>query len=72
MSSFCACCKTKDDKPTIDADIHDNNTQCFDCDHNTFKCCVTINNICKNDIEDLEDENKKKIKLKSDILTRKT
>jgi hypothetical protein len=64
MSSLCGCCKTKDDKPTIDADIHDNNTQCFDCDHNSFKCCVTINNICKNeDIEELENEKKDKNKV---------
>ena len=58
MSSFCACCKTKDDdKPTIDANIHDNETNLCDCDN--WNCCTTtINNICKIDIEDLEDEKK--------------
>ena len=54
MSSFCACCKsTKDDdhKPTIETDIHDNKTSC--CDN--IRCCVTINNVCK-EIEEEEEE----------------
>jgi hypothetical protein len=62
MSSLCGCCKIKDDKPTIDADIHDNETNLCDCDN--WNCCTTtINNICKNeDIEDLDEKKKDKNK----------